>query len=155
MDNAKRGALEDALRQLYEAISFPEGGAPDWAGIRRLFVPWARITRITPEGTDALDINGFEAMFNEMIDTGAVLSFFEYEVGRRLDMFGSVAHVLSAYETKSSPAAQAPFGGGLNSIQLVWDDTRWSVVSIVWDEGMPEKTAHRIQSQEVVYDRAS
>jgi hypothetical protein len=154
VDTVKRVALEEALRRVYEAISFPEGGAPDWPGIRKLFTPWGRITRITPEGTDALDVDGFEAMFTEMIDTGAVLSFFEYEVGRRLDIFGSVAHVLSAYETKSSPEARSPFGRGLNSIQLVWDGKKWSVASIVWDEGMPD-AVRRVESLEVVHDRAS
>ncbi len=154
MDIRKRAALEEALHRIYEVISFPEGGVPDWAGIRELFAPWARITRITPEGTDALDIDGFEAMFTEMLDTGAVLSFFEYEVGRRLDIFGSVAHVLSAYETKSSEGARSPFGRGLNSIQLIWEDQKWSVVSLVWDEGMPEG-ANRIESLEAIHDRAS
>jgi hypothetical protein len=154
MNIPKRAALDEALRRVYEVISFPEGSAPDWAGIRKLFAPWARITRVTPEGTDALDVDGFEAMFTEMIDTGAVLSFFEYEVGRRLDMFGSVAHVLSAYETKSSPDASRPFGRGLNSIQLVWDGKKWVVASIVWDESMAE-TVNRVEPLEVVYDRAS
>ena len=154
MDTPKRAALEEALCRIYEVISFPEGGLPDWVGIRKLFAPWARITRITPEGTDALDVDGFEAMFTEMLDTGAVLSFFEYEVGRRLDIFGSVAHVLSAYETKSSPDARSPFGRGLNSIQLIWEDKKWSVVSLVWDEGVP-KAADRVESLEVVHDRAS
>ena len=154
MDIAKRAALEEALRRVYEVISFPEGGAPDWTGMRELFAPWARITRITPEGTDALDLDGFEAMFTEMIDTGAVLSFFEYETGRRLDVFGSVAHVLSAYETKSTESAGSPFGRGLNSIQLVWDGETWSVASIVWDEGVPH-TVNRVEPMEVVYDHAS
>jgi len=150
----KRAALDTAMRRLYAAISFPEGGTPDWAGVRALFAPWARVTRVTPEGVDALDLAGFEAMFTELLESGAVLSFYEYEVARRLDLFGSVAHVLSAYETKRSLEALAPFGRGINSVQLLFQDGRWSIVSLVWDEGLPHQI-HGFDAAEVIHDSSS
>ena len=133
----RRAALDQAIRRLYQVISFGEGGTPDWAGMRSLFAVGARITRITPEAVDALDLPGFQAMFTELIECGAVLSFFEYETGRRVELFGAVAHVLSSYETKRSPEALIPFGQGINSIQLLWTADGRSVVSLLWDEGLP------------------
>jgi hypothetical protein len=133
----KRVALDEAIQRLYQVISFTEGGTPDWAGMKNLFAAGARITRVTPEGVDALDLPSFEAMFTELLDCGAVLSFFEYETGRRVEFFGAVAHVLSSYGTKRSPEALIPFGQGINSIQLLWTGSKWSVLSLLWDEGLP------------------
>jgi hypothetical protein len=147
-------ALEAAIQRLYEVISFTEGGTPDWAGMRALFAPGARITRVTPEAVDALDLTEFEAMFTELLDCGAVLSFFEYETARRVEFFGSVAHVLSSYETKRAPDALSPFGRGINSIQFLWTRDRWSVISLLWDEGL-SAAARQIQPLEVSYDDAA
>jgi|SoiMethySBSTD1v2_1073268.scaffolds.fasta_scaffold12170_6 hypothetical protein len=150
----RRAALDEAIQRLYEVISFSEGGTPDWIGMRALFAPGARITRVTPEAVDALDLPGFEAMFTELLDCGAVLSFVELETARRVEFFGSVAHVLSSYETKRAVDALTPFGRGINSIQLLWTGDRWSVVSLLWDEGLSAAT-RKVEPLEVSYDDAA
>jgi hypothetical protein len=154
MARNKRAALDEAIQRLYEVISFNEGGTPDWAGMRGVFAPGAKITRITPEAVDALDLTGFEAMFSELLDCGAVLSFFEYETARRVECFGSVAHVLSSYETKRAPDALTPFGRGINSIQLLWTGKEWSVLSLLWDEGLSAAT-QAVTPLEVFYGDAA
>jgi hypothetical protein len=154
MTKNRRAALDEAIQRLYRVISFSEGGAPDWAGMRSLFAPGARITRVTPEAVDALDLAGFQAMFTELLDCGAVLSFFEYETARRTEFFGAVAHVLSAYETKRAPESVTAFGRGINSIQLLWTGARWSVVSLLWDEGLSTAT-RSVAPLEVFYGDAA
>jgi hypothetical protein len=154
MTVSRRAALDEAIQRLYEVISFSEGGTPDWSGMRALFAPGARITRVTPEAVDALDLPGFEAMFTELLDCGAVLSFVELETARRVEFFGSVAHVLSAYETKRAADALTPFGRGINSIQLLWTGDKWSVVSLLWDEGLSHAT-WKVEPLEVSYDDAA
>jgi hypothetical protein len=131
----QRSQFDYVMRRLYEVISFPESGSPDWVGMKELFFPWARVTRVTPEALDELDIEGFEAMVSEFIESGVLTSFYEVEISRRVECFGNVAHVLSAYETKRSPDASTLLGSGLNSIQLVWVSDRWRIVSLLWDEG--------------------
>jgi hypothetical protein len=127
-------ALDKTLREMYAAISFPEGGEPDWARMKTVFHPQARFTRITPEGTDHFDLQSFRAMAPEMIDRGVYTSFFEAEVARQAEIFGSLAHVLSAYETKRSPDALSCLAWGVNSIQLLWEGTSWHVLNLLWDE---------------------
>lgn len=130
----ERASLDDVLTRLYEVISFHEGGEPDWDGMKDVFSRHARITRVTPEGTDHLDLPTFCAMAREMLDAGAYTGFHEREVSRRVDRLGAVVHVLSAYETKRHPAAIDRLGQGVNSIQLVNEDGAWRVVSLCWDE---------------------
>jgi hypothetical protein len=131
---SERASLDGVLNRLYEVISFDEGGEPDWDGMKNVFSRHARITRVTPEGIDHLDLPTFCAMAREMLDLGAYTCFHEREVSRRVDRLGAVVHVLSAYETKRHPAAIDRLGQGVNSIQLVNEDGGWRVVSLCWDE---------------------
>jgi hypothetical protein len=134
LSEVERVSLDNTLSRLYEVISFDEGGEPDWDGMRSVFSPHARFVRVTPEGTDHLDLPMFCAMAREMLDLGAYTGFHEREVSRRVDDLGGVVHVLSAYETKRHPTAIDRLGQGVNSIQLVREGDGWRVVSLCWDE---------------------
>ena len=130
-DQARIDAL---IKALYEVISFDEGGEPDWERMRGLFSPHGRITRVTPEGTDYLDVPGFQELAKDAFDLGTYTRFFEIEVLRDERQFGGLAHVLSAYETRQSQSAREPFARGVNSLQLVKELGEWKVLSLFWDE---------------------
>jgi hypothetical protein len=130
-------ALNKTLGEMYAVISFPEGGEPSWERMKTVFHPQARFTRITPEGIDHFDFQSFQAMAMEMLDCGVYTSFFEEEIARQAQIFGSLAHVLSAYETKRSPGASSCLARGVNSIQLLWEGSSWLVLSLLWDEATP------------------
>ncbi|HET7542734.1 MAG TPA: hypothetical protein VFK05_22840 [Polyangiaceae bacterium] len=132
---ADDGSEIDALiRALYEVISFDQDSEPDWRRMQSLFSRHARITRITPDGTDYLDVGGFQELAKETFDLGVYTRFFEIEVLRDERRFGGLAHVLSAYETRHSPSALEPFARGVNSLQLIKEDESWKVLSLFWDE---------------------
>jgi hypothetical protein len=122
------------LDLLYSVISFEEGDEPNWDGLRELFSSHARITRVTPEGTDHLDPSNFFAMTRDMVDVGAYTSFHELEVGRRVERFGDIAQVWSFYETRRNKNAREPLGRGVNSIQLIRENEAWRVLGLLWDE---------------------
>jgi hypothetical protein len=128
------GLLNETLTAMYEVISFPEGGEPNWNRMKEIFLPNARLARITPEGIDYFDLESFQAMATEMLDRGVYTAFFEQEVARRALIFGAVAHVLSVYETKRSPRASSCLARGVNSIQALWSGHSWRVLSLLWDE---------------------
>jgi hypothetical protein len=62
----------------------------------------------------------------------AVENFWERETSRQTEITGRVAHVLSMYESLRDPNG-APFEHGANSMQLFYDDTRWWIVSVMWN----------------------
>ena len=63
--------------------------------------------------------------------------FFESELARRVEMYGSIAHVFSTYESRHA-AGDKPFARGINSFQLLNDGKRWWVVTIYWQAETPE-----------------
>ena len=127
-------AIARLLEELYEVISFEEGDEPNWNGLQRLFSEHARITRITPEGTDHMDPRSFLAMTRNMLELGAYTSFYEFEVGRQVRRFGDVAQVWSLYETRRDRTAARALGRGINSIQLIREGEAWRVLGLLWDE---------------------
>jgi hypothetical protein len=137
LDLTTHSQLNDLLRHFYKVISFAEGETPDWQSMEGLFSKHARITRITPEAIDYMDLAGFRNMAEELIVVGAYTSFYEHEVARRVDRFGNVIHVASAYESKISPQAIDYLERGINSLQLVAEDGQWKIVSLCWDDHAP------------------
>lgn len=133
-DSQSSTEIDALMEKFYGVISFEEGGCPDWEGMKGLFSRHARITRVTPEATDFLDLSGFRNMAEELIEVGAFTSFFEYEIARRVDRFGGVMHIASAYETKISPQAIDYIERGVNSIQLIQEDGAWKICSLAWDD---------------------
>ena len=59
-------------------------------------------------------------------------NFWERETSRQVEMVGRIAHVLSRYESLRDPNEE-PFEHGANSMQLFFDDTRWWIVSVMWN----------------------
>ena len=108
LDGEVSGQIDELMELFYRVVSFEEGGSPDWESMAGLFSKQARITRVTPEAIDHLDLKGFRSMAEELIEVGAFTSFFEREIARRMDRFGSVMHIASAYETRISPDAVTP-----------------------------------------------
>jgi len=126
--------IDELMDNFYGVISFNEGATPDWEAMKPLFSRHARITRVTPEATDFFDLSGFRSMAEELIEVGAFTSFFEREIARRVDRFGGVMHVASAYETRISPDAADYIERGVNSLQLIREDGAWKICSLAWDD---------------------
>lgn len=137
MASQEQQELNELMRAFYRVISFTEGGAPDWERMSGLFSKHARITRVTPEATDHMDLTGFRNMAEELMEVGAFTSFHESELARRTDRFGDVVHIASAYETRVSPTAVDHLERGINSLQLIREDGRWKIVSLCWDVSAP------------------
>jgi hypothetical protein len=125
--------LDQLMREFYEVISFEEGQAPQWTRMAGLFSPHARITRLTPEGIDYMDLDGFRALADELIEVGVYTSFYEREVGRHTQCFGGVVHIASAFETRISKTARDYIERGVNSLQLIRDAGSWRIISLCWD----------------------
>jgi len=127
-------AIERVMNLLYAVISFEEGDEPNWKGLHEVFSKHARITRVTPEGTDHMDVSNFVAMTRNLVDVGVYTSFYEFELARNIDKFGDIAQVWSHYETRRNRNARDALGRGVNSIQLIREDDAWRVLGLLWDE---------------------
>jgi len=128
------GSLDAIIAALYEVISGPAGKARDWARYRSLFLPEARsilaiVKRNEAPRTRMLDMEEYIQRVEPIFQAE---DFWEVETERKTEVFGSVAHVLSYYESRRRKDG-TPFTSGANSMQLFFDGARWWFVSIMWN----------------------
>jgi hypothetical protein len=130
-------SIDAVLHALYDVISGP-AGERDWNRFRSLFVPEARLTAVTkrPDGTAPVRLLTVDDYVKAAGGYFAKNGFFESAVVNRVQKFGNMAQVFSSYESRNA-AGGKPFARGINSIQLLYDGSRWYVLSILWDEESP------------------
>jgi len=133
----------EVLDTLYDCISGPPGGQ-DWERDREIYHPRALITRTRIEDGKSVaytftydDTFTYDEFVEATIPLLAGRSFYEIEIGRKIEIFGQIAHVFSAYEARETPDSPDILFRGVNMIHLWNDDAscsgRWWVMSIIWD----------------------
>ena len=128
-------AIGAAVDEMYAMISGP-AGPRDWSRQANCFVPDARQIRtwIDADGRPACKMMGLDDYARDTTPFFAANDFYEVEIGRRIDLFGNIAHVWSAYEARRAPDDGQPERRGINSIQLFRDpDKGWRIVAMIWD----------------------
>lgn len=121
-DVAGRDAIVAAL---YDSISGPAGDR-DWDRFLSLFIPEAQLIASFKKkdgsiGYKAMTVQGYIDGSGKYFKEHA---FYEREISRKIETFGSITHTFSTYESRDS-ADGKPFERGINSIQLLNGGTRW------------------------------
>lgn len=127
-------STDSILAALYGVISGP-AGERDWDRFRSLFLPQGRLTSATknPDGSFRVRPMSVEDYAKGAGSYFAQHAFYESPIVNRIETFGNVSQVFSSYESRHTPG-EAPFARGVNSIQLLYDGSRWWIVSILWDQ---------------------
>ena len=127
-------SLDGIIKAMYEVIAGAAGQARDWERFHSLYAPGARLMPIvSPTGEPAhVRVLSPEEFRKRVEPIFAKEGFFERETGRKVELAGSIAHVLSHYESLHEPGGE-PFDRSTNSLQLFNDGTRWWIVSAMWN----------------------
>ncbi|GAB4231292.1 MAG: hypothetical protein Tsb0034_03550 [Ekhidna sp.] len=144
--SSKVQTLDSTIETLYGVISGEAGEKRNWELFKYLFTNDAKLI---PPGPNQEGVIGYRTMTpDQYIETsGAWLEengFFEKEINRVTESFGSLTHIFSTYESYRSESDEKPFTRGINSIQLMKDEDRWWIVNIYWtgereDNPIPSK----------------
>lgn len=139
---AAAGDPRATVLEAYALISGAAGEARDWERFRAVFHPDARF--IFPQRDSAGVRRMRVATVEEFIRVAegayrAGAGFWERETGSRMDRFGAVAQVFSAYETRRAAPDGPVVARGINSFQLVQEGGRWRIVSLAWDQASAEQ----------------
>lgn len=132
-------SLDAIVEALYASISGPKGAPRDWPRLRSLFGPNGRLI---PTSVNAAGRAGLRNWSVEEYITAAepglmANGFYEREIGRTVESYGNVTHIMSAYDSKRTLEDAAPFQRGVNSIQLFNAGTRWYILTVMWDSERP------------------
>jgi len=109
-DPADVSSLDAIMKAVYDVISGPQGAKRNWDRMHSLFVPGARL--------------------------GPAVQLPDGQVVPRIGTLDEWMY--NTYESRRAPTDPAPFARGINSFQLLYDGSRWWVVSIYWDQERPD-----------------
>lgn len=126
---------QDAIiAALYSVISGPAGQTRNWDRMRTLFLPEAKLvaTGKKPDGMMGKRVMTLEDYIKIAGPSLEKDGFFENEISRKTDQYGSVVHLFSTYESRRTLNDEKPFMRGINSIQLWFDGKRWWILTVFW-----------------------
>jgi hypothetical protein len=138
--------LDSTIKTLYGVISGEKGEERNWELFNYLFAPEAKLVP-SWKGEDGKIYHKYITPAEYQETSGKWLvenGFYEIEISRKVDTFGSVIQVFSTYESFHSKNETEPFMRGINSIQLLNDGERYWVMNIYWrqeadDNPIPEQ----------------
>jgi hypothetical protein len=128
-------AIGAAIEEMYAMVSGPKGPR-DWSRQANCFLPEARQVRtwVDEQGRPqklSMTLDEYQANTTPFF---ADNDFYEVETGRRIDLFGNIAHVWSNYEARRSPDDAEPERRGINSVQLFKHaEHGWRIIHMIWD----------------------
>ncbi len=135
-----RSSPEAVVAALYDVISGPADQPRDWARLRALFLPDARLRIFFSQAEGPAQTKEWtpeEFAAEAEADYRQRGGFWEREVRQRIERFGSIAHVWSIFESRQGSLENEPFARGINSIQLALHSEGWAVASLLWDVEQP------------------
>ncbi len=139
--SADTESVDAIITALYETISGPAGQERQWDRFRSLLAPEAQLIPIAvrPDSTFP-SFNSVEGYIQRANPYFLKNGFFEVEIARKSEQFGTILHAFSTYESRNQADDPDPFSRGINSIQLMHDGNRWWIINIMWDSERPGLT---------------
>ena len=125
--------IDNLTSELYKVICFEVGGHPSVERLNELFIPTANMIRNDGDSPEIMTVKDFIKSYTKRIEDGTIKSFYEDELRHITEIFGTIAHRFSTYETKFDLENPEPFSIGINSIQYIKIGKSWKISSIVWN----------------------
>ncbi|WP_442267408.1 hypothetical protein ACSIGC_06960 [Tenacibaculum sp. ZS6-P6] len=123
--------ISGLINATYEVVSGLKGEKRQWERDISLHHPKAIYSYKNNDGSQlTISVSDFHKETQELVIKS---DFIEYEINREVKIFGNIAHVWSTYETKfkvDGPVERR----GINSIQLIYENERWWIISWVFDK---------------------
>jgi len=135
--------IDGVVNALYESVSFKIGKQPDYIRFRTLFRSEALLIPSKAEkifSQSIVDVELFvkisveNIVLNGLERRGSIVS----EIARRMLSFGNIVHIFSTFEARNKEDDPKPTQRGIYSIQLMREDHRWWIVSLMWEHERSE-----------------
>ena len=131
-------SIESIIAATNASIERAPGQQFNWDRFRTLFIPDATLIPNTEQRNGQFSVISPEE-FIVWIETNTPIGgpndrgFAEEGYHNEIDRYGDIANVMSSYQKHYWNETEI-LGRGVNSFQLVHNNGRWWVVSIIWDE---------------------
>ena len=111
-----------------------EGRRPDADQLRAAFLEGASIVKATDGGIEAMSVEGFIGPRVELLSSGSLVDFHEWEEAGRTEVFGAMARRVSRYSKAWVEDGAVSTGRGLKYLSFARVDGAWKIAALVWQD---------------------
>jgi hypothetical protein len=128
-----QGEIEEVVRTFFAAFTSGPDLDARLDGLREVLLPEALIVR-TCGAPMTYDVDGFIEPRRELLTSGRVSDFREWELDGTTEVYGDIAQHWCTYAKEWVEDGEQLTGAGAKSIQLVRTETGWRISALVWDD---------------------
>lgn len=132
LEDKKANQLNEAVAQLWAALSHQANGSPDIQALKVLLHDNAVISGIRQESNQSELSQLSKSEFLSRIDKVNPYSFTEIELDRKTYLYNNWASVQSIALSERSQDGKTDAYKGINSIQLAYDGKDWKIISLFY-----------------------
>jgi hypothetical protein len=132
-----RAAVSELVRTFLAAFTSGPDCAARLDALLELFLPEAVIVRTCGDPV-VYGVTGFVAPRRELLTSGRLVDFREWELSGRIELFGDIAHYFGSYAKAGVQDGTAFTGRGMKTAQFVRTERGWRISALAWDD---ERTA--------------
>ncbi len=118
----------------YAAFDNRQGRVIDVTGLRRMFLPSARVTRVSAGQLESWSVDEFIAPRAALLGDGSLVDFHEWEVEGATTIFDHIAERRSHYRKSGVLRGRPHVGEGRKIISLCHSEGCWRIVAVLWEE---------------------
>ncbi|WP_426561935.1 DUF4440 domain-containing protein [Angustibacter sp. McL0619] len=125
--------INDVVRTFFAAFTSDSDIGPRLDGLREVLLPEALIVR-TCGSPMSYDVDGFIEPRRQMLTSGRITDFREWQVDGATEVYGDIAHHWCTYAKEWVEGGEQVTGTGAKTIQLVRTEAGWRISAIAWDD---------------------
>jgi len=134
--------IESTIEALYAVMAGKKGEARDWDLLRYLCHADAKMIRYEKDlqgviCAQYLSPDDYINSIGKWIETKRETGFYETEIHKVVNTFGSMAHVWSTSESFHNEFDKESYVRNIHSFQLVNHDNRWWIINLYWTRETP------------------
>ena len=133
-DEAARARIDALAGAFYRTFDNRRGRRAEIETLRSLFAAEATITRLGPSSPLVMDVTGFIEPRAELLRSGRLVDFHEWETASDTVLSGSMAVRVSAYSKEGWLEGSSYAGSGRKIVTWYRDGDRWLIASLLWED---------------------
>lgn len=142
------GTLDGLMRAFYETVNIAPTEARQWDRDRTLYVPWIRFIGTSIDRDGKAKVSSWtHQQYVEATEPLVARGFKEWEISRRTQRYGNIAHIDSTYAGEAAADGKVDRFRGVNSIEAYFDGARWWISSVMWMSESPNHPIPRVYLQ--------
>lgn len=133
-EQADQSAIDRNVDSFFAAFCNTGGRTPQLDELRGLFLPDAIIVKRSRESVDVMSVDAFIEPRQELLRSGALTEFSEWEQDSQTIIMDGLACRWSTYR-KSGFMDGAPYGGaGRKIFSFIRTADGWKIASAIWED---------------------